>query len=142
MYIAPLEALARQRYADWEARFGQAGLGLKVSLFTVRDLEGICADCVLNSCIIASRMWLCTTPKTLQRTAQQPLSRRCASARPLCSQQVVLEQSSWSTWAILSVVDSGCLPSQPAHCHAMSLVLPAHACGQNLLTAECAAMHH
>ena len=38
VYIAPLEALARQRYADWEARFGQAGLGLKISLFTVRDL--------------------------------------------------------------------------------------------------------
>ena len=48
VYIAPLEALARQRYADWEARFGQAGLGLKVSLFTVRNWKA-CVQ-IAHSC--------------------------------------------------------------------------------------------
>ena len=71
VYIAPLEALARQRYADWEARFGQAGLGLKISLFTVRHFEGLCADrtLLLTFCIISSRKWLCMIALTLQHTA-------------------------------------------------------------------------
>lgn len=33
MYIAPLEALAKERYADWSKRFGQ-GLGLNVVQLT------------------------------------------------------------------------------------------------------------
>ena len=78
VYIAPLEALARQRYADWDARFGQAGLGLKVSLFTVRNSEGLCAACALvhHSCMKASRKWLCMMALTLQHMACQSLSRR------------------------------------------------------------------
>ena len=30
-----MEALARQRFADWDSRFGSGGVGLKVSLLTV-----------------------------------------------------------------------------------------------------------
>ena len=71
VYIAPLEALARQRYADWEARFGQAGLGLKISLFTVRHSEGLWAECTcfLKFCMIASKEWLWMESLTLQHAA-------------------------------------------------------------------------
>ena len=52
----------------------------------------------------------------------------CAASR------VSLKESSWST-----VARSGCLPSLLTHCHAMALLLFAHACGLKLLSADCAA---
>ena len=34
VYVAPKEELAKERYADWNAKFGSQGLGLNVCLLT------------------------------------------------------------------------------------------------------------
>lgn len=60
MYIAPREALAKERLADWSKRFGTGGLGLNVVQLTgeaqadLKLLEKVGGTAVICATVTAS----------------------------------------------------------------------------------------